>query len=162
MIERPPGTRLPGRGDRMLLDANVLLRVMDPADARHATVVTAIARLESAGAECVAATQSLCEFWAVATRPTGKANGFGLTPAAAERQLAFLETRFARLPDTDAVYPLWRRLVIVRGVSGKPTHDARLAATALAAGLADLLTFNTGDFARFAPDGLSALDPATV
>ena len=152
----------PARGDRVLLDANVLLRVIAPADPRYAVAVAAIKKLEAAGVECVTATQSLCEFWVVATRPKGKPNGFGLTPAAAERQLAFLESRFARLPDIDAVYPLWRRLVLTRGVSGKPTHDARLAATALAAGVPAVLTFNTGDFARFAADGLNPLDPAAV
>ena len=60
------------------------------------------------------------------------------------------------------MFPRWRRLVTARGVSGKPAHDARLAAAALAAGVGAVLTFNGKDFRRFAPDGLTALDPAAV
>ena len=53
-------------------------------------------------------------------------------------------------------------MIIRHGVSGKPTHDARLAATALAAGVPNLLTFNTSDFTRYAADGLKVIDPAAV
>lgn len=41
-------------------------------------------------------------------------------------------------------------------------HDARLAATMLAHGLSHILTFNTADFARYAPAGLVVVDPAAV
>ena len=37
-----------------------------------------------------------------------------------------------------------------------------LAATALAAGVTELLTFNLSDFTRFAPDGLNPRDPAAI
>ena len=157
-----PAAVVPGPGDRVLLDANLLLRMTNVADPQHATAVRAVSRLETGGAVCVTATQSLCEFWVVATRPTGAANGLGLSTAAAIHQLAEFEAKFPRLPDTDAVFPRWRRLVTARGVSGKPAHDARLAAAALAAGVGAVMTFNGKDFRRFAPDGLTALDPAAV
>ena len=154
--------RLPGRGDRVMLDANLLLRVTAPADPRHRTALNAVAKLEAAGAECVTATQALCEFWVVATRPAGSPNGFGRTIAQADVGLRRLETQFTFLEDPPTTRDVWRRLVRDRGVAGKPAHDARLAATAIAAGVPAVLTFNVGDFARFAADGLAALDPAAV
>lgn len=68
------------------------------------------------------------------------------------------------LPDVPAIYPEWRRLATQAGVSGKPTHDARLLAVAVVYGVDNLLTFNGGDFTRFgslAPT-VTILDPHTV
>ena len=54
--------------------------------------------------------------------------------------------------------------MIGAGVSGKPTHDARLLAVAIVYGIDTLLTYNVSDFTRFAALALTVqiLDPATV
>jgi predicted nucleic acid-binding protein len=54
------------------------------------------------------------------------------------------------LPDSDDVYPEWRRLVVIHGVSGKKAHDARLVATMTVNRITHILTFNVEDFARYA------------
>ena len=47
-------------------------------------------------------------------------------------------------------------------VSGVQVYDARLAASMLVYNVTYILTFNTSDFARYAPEGIVAVDPTTV
>lgn len=49
----------------------------------------------------------------------------------------------------------------MHGVRGKPAHDARLVAAMRLHGITRILTFNVGDYARYAPD-VVAIDPATL
>ena len=144
-----------------LVDTNVLLRFADRAHPLHPTVRAAVRTLRRAGHALWAAPQNFAEFWNVATRPAAR-NGFGLTPAAADRRLRILERLFPLLPDGPGVYAEWRRLVVQFGVSGVQVHDARLVAAVRAAGFTHVLTFNTADFARYAPEGIVAVDPAGV
>ena len=51
------------------------------------------------------------------------------------------------LPDTPAIYPAWEP-VLAHGVSGKPSHAARVAATRVH-GLTAILTFDKSVFSRF-------------
>ena len=71
-----------------------------------------------------------------------------------------MESSVFRLPDFDAVYPEWRRLVIAHGVAGKKAHDARLVAAMLIHGIKHVLTFNAPDFARY--PNIVVLDPIGV
>jgi len=64
------------------------------------------------------------------------------------------------LPKSDATYREWRRLILLYKVSGAQVHDARLAASMLVHGVQSILTFNTGDFARYA--GIVAMHPKTI
>jgi hypothetical protein len=75
----------------------------------------------------------------VATRPAPK-NGFGLTPAEADRQLRILERIFSLLPDASTGYEEWRRLVVAFSVSGVQVHDARLVATMKVNAVTHILT----------------------
>ncbi len=45
-------------------------------------------------------------------------------------------------------------------VSGKNAHDARLVAAMMVHGISRILTFNVGDFMRYA--GIAVLDPQQV
>jgi predicted nucleic acid-binding protein len=101
------------------------------------------------------------EFWNVSTRPTHQ-NGMGLTPLKAVRPLLRAEQSFPLLPDLPNVYAKWRELVMDYGVSGVQVHDARLVATMIVHGVTHILTFNTSDFVRYAPQGIVVVDPATV
>jgi predicted nucleic acid-binding protein len=60
-----------------------------------------------------------------------------------------MERLFPLLPDTPEVYYEWRRLVRSHATSGKSAHDARLIAAMKVHGIANLLTFNGGDFKRY-------------
>ena len=143
-----------------LADTNVLLRFLHRTDPRHSIVWSAVHTLK-ADNQLRAASQNFIECWNVSTRPVIR-NGFGITPQEADTLLQIAERMFPPLPDSAAVYREWRRLVVQYGVSGVQVHDAHLVATMLAHNITHILTFNTSDFARYAPEGIVAVDPATV
>jgi len=93
------------------------------------------------------------------TRPVTR-NGFGLTVDEAEREVQAIEAGMSLLPDSEAVYREWRRIIVQYTVSGVQVHDARLAAAMYVHGVNHILTFNMTDFNRF--DGLTALHPGSL
>src|SRR5215218_1494630 len=128
-----------------LADTNILLRWVSPSDPQHSLAVSSVKALQHRGETVHITPQNLIEFWNVATRPAS-ANGLGMSPAEAERQVESLELLFPLVPDSPDVYREWRKLVSAAGVSGVKVHDARLAAVMLANGLTHVLTFNADDF----------------
>lgn len=146
--------------DSTLLDSNLLLRRLQPAHPMFAVTDRALQTTFARGEPVYVCPQNHAEFWAVATRPVA-ANGLGFSTARADTELTQIERDFDFLPDSPAVLPVWRRLVVGAGVSGKATHDARLLAVALVYGVTRLLTFNTSDFTRFAvlAPSVQILDP---
>ena len=96
-------------------------------DPQHQLVDTALARLASQGTILQYTHQNIAELWNAMTRPLAR-NGLGLTIAEAERQVRAIEAGMTSLPDSEAVYREWRRIVVQHGVSGVEVHDARLAA----------------------------------
>lgn len=142
-----------------LADTNILLRWVSPADPKHSLAVSSVKALQQRGEVVHITPQNLIEFWNVATRPAA-VNGFGMSPAEAEREVENLELLFPLVADTPEVYREWRTLVAAAGVSGVKVHDARLAAVMLANGLTHVLTFNADDFKRF--PGITAVRPEDV
>ena len=146
---------------RYLLDTNILLRRADNQSALHQRATEAVASLLASRALVCLTPQNLIEFWNVATRPAAK-NGLGWNATQTQIELSALRSRFTFLPDNPAIFAQWERLVTTHNVQGVQVHDTRLAAVALAYGVENILTFDTKDFRRFAPEGLSIVDPATV
>ena len=146
-----------------LVDSNLLLRGAETTHPAFAVADAAVAKLRLQNESVYVCPQNCTEFWAVATRPT-PANGLGLSTVQAEIALAKIEALFPMLPDDPAIYYEWRSLVTQAGVSGKPTHDARLMAVAIVYGIDNLLTFNGKDFAKFAvlAPAVKILDPHDV
>jgi hypothetical protein len=54
----------------------------------------------------------------------------------ADRQTRAIEKVMVLLPDSEAIYHEWRRLVLIYSVSGVKAHDARLAAAVNVHGIA--------------------------
>ena len=131
-----------------LIDTNVLLRRLDPKHPQFVAADNAVQGLKSQNERCCVARQNLIEFRNTASRPLDK-NGLGLSPAAADLDLDYLERDLNVLPENDLVYDVWRRLIAAKGVSGKQVHDARLVAFMLVYGVTHILTFNGSDFRRF-------------
>lgn len=77
-----------------------------------------------------------------------------------ESFLADLERIVTVLRDTPRVYAEWRRIVVEHEVRGVQVHDARIAAAMRAHGVERILTYNPGDFKRFA--GIVAVRPGEV
>lgn len=137
------------------LDTSILLRVANPDDARHDLAVRALVRLRAEGARLVVVPQALAEFWVVATRPTD-VNGLGASASAAEAEMERLLGFFDLVPEPVDAFALWRRLVVETPVIGRRAHDARLAASYVAAGCDRLITLNPRDFAGLiGPAGLT-------
>ena len=144
-----------------LTDTNILLRFLYRADPGYPIVRAAVRKLRANDHQLYATSQNFTEFWNASTRPINR-NGFGLTPLETDRLLRRAERLFPLLPDLPSMYSEWRRLVRTYGVSGVQVHDARLVAAMISHGATHILTFNTADFARYAPEGIVAVDPATV
>jgi predicted nucleic acid-binding protein len=128
----------------------------------QATARQALRSLTIAGAALCAAPQNLIEFWAAATRPLA-VNGLGLTPAQAAIEVANFKAAFLLLPEAPAVFAEWERIAALYAVCGKQAHDARLVAVMKVHGIGRALTFNAGDFSRYAAgEGITVVDPAGV
>ncbi len=65
---------------RVLLDTNILVRMVTPNHPMHMAAVSAVQQLRNAGHTPVMVPQVLYEYWVVATRPAIQ-NGLGLTTA---------------------------------------------------------------------------------
>jgi predicted nucleic acid-binding protein len=142
-----------------LVDTNILLRVTRRSDPQHQLVDTALGRLAGQGTTLHYTHQNIAELWNAMTRPAAR-NGLGLSAGDAERQVYAIEAGMNLLPDGEAVYREWRRIVVQHGVLGVQVHDARLAAAMYVHGVSHILTLNVSDFSRFS--GLTAVHPNTL
>lgn len=142
-----------------LLDSNILIRWVQPDDPDYAVVKSALEAFARQKIVFCYTTQNLAEFWNACTRPVTR-NGYGLTPAEADRRARLFEEKLRLLPDSLAVHQEWRRILVSANISGVQVHDARLVAAMRIYGVARLLTFNYRDFSRY--DGIEAVDPRTV
>jgi len=146
----------------ILLDANVLLRLIQIGHAHQQTALDAIALLHVREREqLVTCPQSLYEMYAVCTRRVDAPSpGLGLAPAAAMAQVETAERQFNLEPEPPAVISRWKELVVKYAVTGKSTHDARLAALMVERKIPKLLTFNDSHFARYTE--IAVLNPFDV
>lgn len=143
----------------MLIDTNALLRTLQVRHPQYETIARALELLPSLGRHLHIVPQNLVELWVVATRPVEQ-NGLGLTPAQAAAELQRIKSMFVFLPETSAIYPAWEYLVRRYAVSGRPSHDARLAAAMQVHGLTAILTFDKTGFSRF--PGIEVVHPSDV
>lgn len=142
-----------------LVDTNILLRITRRSDPQHKVVDTALARLAGQGTALHSTHQNIAELWNAMTRPVTR-NGLGLTAAEAEREVRAIENGMSLLPDSEAVYREWRRIVREYGVSGVQVHDTRLAAAMYVHAVDHILTMNVTDFSRF--KGIAAVHPESI
>jgi len=105
-----------------LLDTNILLRLTRNADTQHNLVETALSRLLLEGATLHYTHQNIAELWNVMTRPVER-NGLGLTTNEAEREVQAIDSGMTLLPDSEAVYREWRKIIVQYNVLGvQVTH----------------------------------------
>jgi len=142
----------------VLADTNILLRRTQPDHPSHTLAVESVAKLLAAGEPVYFTLQNMSEFWNVVTRPAPN-NGLGFSVALALGEMEKIERFLTILPDSPAVYSEWKRLVVQHGVLGSKVHDAKLVATMNVHGVRRILTFNTGDFARY---DIEAVHPSSV
>ena len=148
-----------GNSEACLLDSNILLRMSKSDDPQRRTIETALHVLTARGARLCYTSQTLGEFWNVATRQVGQ-NGFGLSVPETDRLARVIERDFEFLADSSEVHDRWRELLVVHEIKGVQVHDARLAASMYVHNVLRLLTLNVRDFARF--HALRIIRPADV
>jgi predicted nucleic acid-binding protein len=146
-----------------LVDTNVLGRLANKRDAQHSVAVRAIVELHRRSEILHLTPQVMIEFRNIATRPTTQ-NGLGLSTVDTETLAAGFESAFSMLVETPDIYPEWKAIVAGLGIIGKQVHDARLVAVCHVHSIAQVLTFNVGDFSRIATfgSGVVVVHPATV
>jgi predicted nucleic acid-binding protein len=132
----------------ILVDTNVLLRLVEQNHPHHATAMEATAAVRRKGYRAVIVPQIIYEFWVVTTRPVD-VNGLGMSAAEAQFELEELTPSFRLLRDERAIFEIWQQLVLDYDVKGKQVHDARLVAAMLRHNITQLLTFDSADFARY-------------
>jgi predicted nucleic acid-binding protein len=132
----------------VFVDTNVLLRIADPGDAKHAAAAKTLSDLIEVGESLCITPQIAAEFWNVATRPL-QSNGLGMTTDEARDEMTRLEDFFSVLAESADVHAEWKRLVVEHKVQGVKAHDARLVAAMNVYGIRRIVTFNAGDFARY-------------
>lgn len=130
-----------------LLDTNVLLRLHGTSNERRRECEELLRHAAPFGTLCVC-TQVLAEFYVVATRPLS-ANGLGLNVDHAAVRVEQYSGGMVLLPDPPGLFKTWLGLVRRHGVTGKPAHDAKLAALMICHGIEHVITFNKADLARF-------------
>lgn len=144
---------------RILLDTNILLRVVQQSSSDHSLAMSAVIKLAQAGTEMCIVPQVIYEFWVAATRPLGS-NGLGWDIPTVEVTVnSFLE-EYQLLKDERGVFTHWQSLVSTYRVAGKNAHDARLVAAMKRHGLTRILTFNGADFRRYSD--IEVLSPADL
>jgi predicted nucleic acid-binding protein len=144
---------------RILVDTNVLLRLVHAGHPQQAEAEQAVRRLVRDHHELRSVPQVLYEFWVVATRPADR-NGLGFSATNVSGQLATWRSLFPTLRDERGILERWQSLVDSLSVVGKSAHDARLVAAMERHGLTHLLTFNLPDFRRYS--SIQLLEPAAV
>ncbi|MFO1025242.1 MAG: type II toxin-antitoxin system VapC family toxin [Acetobacteraceae bacterium] len=132
----------------ILIDTNVLLRRIQPDHPSHPVAFESVAHILSGDQLGCYTPQVVAEFWNAATRPAEK-NGLGLSVAMTLHKVHEIEEMLTLLEDIAAIYDDWKRLVVQHQVRGAKVHDTRLVAAMNVHGVRRILTFNTGDFARF-------------
>jgi predicted nucleic acid-binding protein len=142
----------------VLLDTNILLRLLQPHHPHCPLAERALNTLRGRNEVLNLTAQNLVEFWSAITRPVDE-NGLGFITEQAIMEINALKRLFVLLPETPLMEE-WERLVAAYRVAGKNTHDARLVAAMMVHGISNILTFNIQDFTRYAE--ITVFDPRTL
>ncbi len=143
---------------RILIDTNILVRVMQLNSPQRDIASRAIGTLRGEQHELHTVPQVLYEYWAVATR-SAEHNGLGFSVEQVSQHLLDWQELCPALRDEIDVVTPWTTLVSKHRVLGKQAHDAHLVAAMLQNELSHLLTFNGVDFTRYP---IEVLDPHSL
>ncbi len=137
-----------GAGSPVFIDTNVLVYASVVEAPHHAVALNAVQSREQAGQALWISRQVLREYLATLSRP--QTFSMPLAPAVLTAQVRLFEARFRVAEDGPDVTARLLALLEQIPVGCRQVHDANIVATMLAYNVLDLLTFNAGDFQRFA------------
>lgn len=134
--------------ESVFIDTNVLVYVSRPTAPEHSTAVAALAETEASGCAVWLSPQVLREYLAVVTRP--QATAPALRMAAAIADIRQFRAAFAVTEEGPMVLERLLLLLQTHPGAGRQVHDANIVAAMSVHGIGRLMTFNAGDFRRFA------------
>lgn len=137
-----------------VVDTNIALCLINPSHPDRARALPLVRGIRQS-ARLVLPPQACYEAYVVLTRPKS-VNGYGMAPEDAFAEMTRIRSAFTVFPDPPNLLEVRLDLCRTYGVSGKPAHDARLAAYALCHRIETLVTLNPRDFGRY---GLSVVVP---
>jgi predicted nucleic acid-binding protein len=140
----------------ILVDTNILVYRMNPADPLHAAARRALQELEGQGHLLVTAPQNLLEFWSVLTRPA-KNRGLNLSYGEAKPFLDEARLRFKVLEEPGGILNRWIERVEELHLTGWQAYDARLVSLMDLLGLNRILTYDSSHFTLFS--GITVIHP---
>ena len=136
-----------GDGNPVFLDTNILVYASQTQSPFHEAASQAIQGFYDAGVELWISRQVLREYLATLTRPQQFIAPLPI--AIVIQDLRYFQNRFQLVEDGPQVTERLLTLMEEIPIGGKQVHDANIVATMLVYGIPQLLTNNTGDFARF-------------
>ncbi|RCJ17720.1 twitching motility protein PilT [Nostoc sp. ATCC 43529] len=136
-----------GEGDTVFLDTNILVYASQIQSPFHQAAMEAIQSFYDAGVDLWISRQVLREYLATLTRPQQFVNPLPI--AIVIQDLRYFYNRFQVAEDNSQVTKRLLTLMEQIPIGGRQVHDANIVATMLVYGIPQLLTHNTGDFARF-------------
>lgn len=144
----------------VVVDTNVLLSATIPLRPLHRAALAVVNDWPNQGIVLAASGQVFREYLVAATRPVD-VNGLGLDVGSALTNIEEFRERMRLLSEGERAWAQLRDLITHYGCKGKQIHDANVVASALASGVAKLVTGNARDFARFSSE-VEIIDLATV
>jgi predicted nucleic acid-binding protein len=136
-----------GDGNPVFIDTNVLVYASQIQSPFHQAAMEAIQGFYDAGVELWISRQILREYLATLTRT--QQFSITLPIATVLEDIQYFLNRFLIAEDNSQVTERLLTLMETILIGGKQVHDANIVATMLVYGIPQLLTHNTGDFARF-------------
>ncbi len=136
-----------GDGNPVFLDTNILVYASQTQSPFHEAASQAIQGFYDARVELWISRQVLREYLATLTRPQQFIAPLPI--AIVIQDLRYFQNRFQLVEDGPQVTERLLTLMEEIPIGGKQVHDANIVATMLVYGIPQLLTNNTGDFARF-------------
>lgn len=145
-----------------LFDAGVFIGALLDGDPRHREARPLVEAARRGELSACTTVGILCEVYAALT-------WIGATPphtpeiaANAVKLLVESPSSIAVLDTSSDTWSLVLEIAVGHGLTARRVHDARHAATAIAAGVRSVYTYDVADWVVFANDGIQVAGPASV
>ena len=145
---------------RVLLDTGILLRVFERSDPNYRDIRAVLKLLWSRDDELVTTPQNAVEYWNVSTRPASARGGFGQSIAKTRARLSAIARMCRVLPESEAIFEEWKRIVAAHSIIAVSVHDARIVAQMAIANVQTIVTLNSADFRRY--PGITVATPRNL
>lgn len=144
------------------LDAGVFIGALMRGDPRYSEARLLIDAARSGALAACTSPSVLCEVYAALTWRGASPPQAPADAAAAVARLVEAPSEIVVLPEGPEAAMLAMRLAAAHDLTARRIHDARHAATALAAGVTRVVTYDTGDWHVFGTDGMAVVHPGAA